>query len=73
MVNTELHCVQLFIRYIRLVTTLLLDTLSCAPVYCQAVCCILRIVEECSEVFNHSIRMLSIPADLASHEFRLRI
>jgi hypothetical protein len=72
MVNTELHCVQLFIRYIRLVTTLMLDKLPCAAVYCHAVCCVLRIVEWCPEVFNQSIWMLSITAVLGSHEFGLR-
>ena len=45
MVNTELHCVQLFIRYIRLVTTLMLDIVPAAAGYCNAVCCVLRIVE----------------------------
>jgi hypothetical protein len=45
MVNIELHCVQLFIRYIRLVTTLMLDKLLRAAVYCHAVRCVLRIVE----------------------------
>jgi hypothetical protein len=45
MVSTELHCVQLFIRYIPLVTTLMLDKLPCAGIYCHAVHCISRIVK----------------------------
>jgi len=45
MVNTELHWVQLFIRYIRLVTTLMVEKLLRAVVYCHAVRCVLRIVE----------------------------
>jgi len=73
MVNTELHCVQLFIRYIHLVTTLLLDKLPCPTVYCHAVRCVLRIVESCFEVFDPSVRILSIRAVLGSHEFGLRI
>ena len=31
------------------------------------------IIESCSEVFDHSVRMLSITAVLGPHEFRLRI
>jgi len=73
MVNTELHCVQLFIRYIRLVTTLMLDKLPRAAVYCHTVRFVLCIVEECSELFDHSVRMLSITAVLGPHEFGLRI
>ena len=45
MVNTELHCVQLIIPYIRLGTTLMLDHLACAALYCHTVRCVLRIVE----------------------------
>ena len=45
MVNTELHCMQLFIRYIHLVTTLMLDELQCAAVYCHTVHCVLDIVK----------------------------
>jgi len=45
MVNTELNCVQLFFRYIRLVTTLKLDKLHCAVVYYHALHCILCIVK----------------------------
>jgi len=37
MVNTKLHCMLLFIRYIRLVRTLMLDNLPCANVYCHMV------------------------------------
>jgi hypothetical protein len=33
----------------------------------------LLIVEECSEVFDHSIRMLSIMEVLGSHEFGLHL
>jgi hypothetical protein len=73
MVNTELHCMKLFIRYRRLVTTLRHEKLPCATVYCDAVRCFLRIVELCSEVFDLSVRMLSIRAVLASDEFGLRI
>ena len=73
MVNTELHCVQLFIRYIRLVTTRMLNKLPRAAVYCHAVRCVFCIVELCSEVFDYSVRMLSITAVLGLHEFGLRI
>jgi len=73
MVNTELHCVQLFFRHIRLVMTLMLVKLPCAVVYCHAVRCILRIVKQCSDVFDPCVRMLSIMAVLGSHEFVLRI
>jgi len=73
MVITELQCVQLFIQYICLVTTLMLDKLPCAAVYCHPVLCVLHIVEWYSEVFDHSVRMLSIMAVLGSHEFGLRI
>ena len=45
MVNTELHCVQLFIRYRHLVMTLILHKLPHAAVYCRTVHGILRIVE----------------------------
>ena len=45
MLNTELHGVQLFIQYIRLVTTPILDTLPCAAVYCHGVRCVLRSAE----------------------------
>jgi len=69
MVNIELHCVQVFIWYIRLVTTHMLDKLPGAAEYCYMVRCILHIVEQFSEVFEHSIRMLSITAVLGSHEF----
>jgi len=73
MVNIELHCVQLFNWYIRLVTTVMLDTLPCAIVYCHAVHCVLGIVKWCSEAFDHSVRMLPITAVLGSHQSRLRI
>jgi len=73
MVNTELHCVQLFIWYIGLHTTSILDTPPRAAVSCHAVCCILCIVEQCSEVLDHSVRMLSISTVLGPHEFGLRI
>jgi hypothetical protein len=33
----------------------------------------LCIVEKCSEVFDHTVRMLSITAVLGPHEFGLRI
>jgi len=45
MVNTELHCVQLFIQYIRLVTTHMLVKLPRATAYCHEVRCIWCIVE----------------------------
>jgi hypothetical protein len=44
MVNSELHCVQLFIQYIRLVTARMLYYPPYAAVYCPAVCCVLHIV-----------------------------
>jgi hypothetical protein len=72
MVNAELHCMQVFIQYICLVMTHMLDKLPCAAVYCHTVCCVLHIVEECSEVFDYSVRMLSITAVFGSHEFWLR-
>jgi hypothetical protein len=65
--------VQLFIRCLRLVATLILDNLLCAAVYCYAVCCVLHNGEESSAVFDHSVRMLSTTAVLGSHEFGLRI
>jgi len=46
-VNTELHWVQLFIQYIRLVTTLMLEKVPRGIVYCHAVryvCVLLNIV-----------------------------
>ena len=39
MVNTELHCVQLFIPYIHHVIILMLDTLPRAVVYFDVVRC----------------------------------
>jgi hypothetical protein len=45
MVNTELHSVQLFIGYIRLVTPLMVDKLQHAAVYCHEVRCLLCIVK----------------------------
>jgi len=51
----------------------MLQKLLRAVVYCHAVRWILRIVEWCSEVFDHSVRMLSIMAGLGCHEFGLRI
>ena len=60
--NRVLHCMQSFILYICLSTTLWLDELPSAAVYCHTVSLVLRIDEECSEVFDPSIRMLSITA-----------
>jgi len=51
----------------------MLDKLPRATVYCHAVRCVFRIVESCSEVFDHRVRMLSITAVLGPHEFGLRI
>jgi len=45
MVNTELYWVQSFIRYISLVTTLMLGKLPCAAVCCHGVRSVLHIVE----------------------------
>jgi len=45
MVNTELHCEQLFIRYICLVMTLRVDKLARDTVYCHVVLRVLCIVE----------------------------
>jgi len=73
MVNTELHCVQLFIRYISLVTTMKIDQLPHAVEYCHALHLVLRIAEKCSEVVDHTVRMLSITADLGSHEIGLHL
>ena len=73
MVNRELHCVQLFIRYIRFVTTLMLEKLPRAVVYCRAVRCLLRIVKYFSEVYDHGVRMVSITAVLRPHQFGLHI
>ena len=73
MVNTKLHCVQLFIQYLHLIATLMLQQLPHAVEYCHAVRCVLRTVVECSEVFDHSVRMRSITAVLGSYEFRLSI
>jgi len=71
--NTELQCLQLFIQYIRLVTTLMLDELPNATVYCPVVRCVMHIIESCSEVCDHSVRMLSITAVLGPNEFGLHI
>jgi hypothetical protein len=73
MVNTGLHCVQLFIQYIRLVVTLIYGKLQSAALYCHAVRCVLWIVEYCSAVYDHRVRMLSITAVLRLNEFELRI
>jgi hypothetical protein len=51
----------------------MLQNLLHAVVYCHAVRCVLRIVEDCSEVFDYSVKMLSIMAVMGSHEFGLRI
>ena len=45
MLDTELHCVQMFIQYIHLVTTLMLPKIPPAAVYCRVVRCVPRIVE----------------------------
>jgi hypothetical protein len=73
MVNTELQCMQLFIQYTCLVTTLVLYNLPRTTVYFCAVRCVMRIVESCSDVFNHGVRMHSITVVLGSYEFELRI
>jgi hypothetical protein len=73
MVNTELHCVQLSIQYMCDVTTLMIDKLLCAVVYYRTVHCLLRIVKQWSEVFDRSVRMLSITVVLGCHGFGLRI
>jgi hypothetical protein len=73
MVNTELHCVKLCIPYVCLVLTTLLEKRLSAIVYCHTVHFVLRIVELCSELFDRSVRMLSIMAVYGSHEYRLPI
>jgi len=73
MVNAELNLVQLFIRYLHLVTTIILSKLPRAVVYSQTVRSVMIVVELCAEVSTHRIRMLSIPAVLWSDEFGLRI
>jgi len=45
------------------------DRHLCAAVYCHAVSCVLRNAKECSKVFDHSIRMLSLMAVSRSNEF----
>jgi len=45
MLNTELHCIKLIIRYIHLLTTLMLDQLLHAVVDCHTVSHVLRIVQ----------------------------
>jgi hypothetical protein len=72
-VNTELDWVQLFIRYICLVTSLILYKLLRAAEYCRVVCCVMHIVELCPEVFDHSGRIHAITADLGLDEYRHRI
>jgi hypothetical protein len=72
-VNTELHCVQLSIRYISIVTTLLIHPLSHGTVYCHVVRWVLLILEQCSEVFDNNVRMLSSKAVLGCHGFGLPI
>jgi len=69
MVNEKLHCMQLFKRYICLVTTRILVRLACATVHCAAVSYVLYIVEECFEVYDHCIRMLYITAVFGPLEF----
>jgi hypothetical protein len=39
----------------------------------HAVHCVLRIVKYCSDIFDHSVRILSITAVLGSHDIVLRI
>jgi len=70
MINTELHYAQLFIWYISYVRPHMLDNLMGAVVYCHAVRCILCILQYCSEVLNHWVRMLSITVVVGSHKFR---
>jgi hypothetical protein len=60
MVNPEIHCVQLIIRYMHLVATLMVHKLLHAVVFHDAVCCVSLIVETCSDVFERSARMASI-------------
>ena len=72
-VDTELHCMQLFFRYIRLVTTRRFHNRPYAVVYCYVVRSVLHIVESCSGVFDNRVRMRSITAVLGSHESRLHI
>jgi hypothetical protein len=50
-----------------------LDKLPGGAVYCHAGHCIVCIVEYRSEVFDHSVRMLSMRAVLGSHEVGIRI
>jgi hypothetical protein len=45
MVNTVLHFFQLIFEYICRVTTVMLDKLTRAVLYCQEVCGVLRIDE----------------------------
>jgi len=73
MVNTELNCMQLFIRYIRLVTTFMLDDLPRAAEHCDTVCYVWCIIEQSSEILDRSVRMCSIMAGLGYHEFGIRI
>jgi len=49
------------------------DNLLSAGEYCQAVRCVLRIVVQCAEVYNHSVRMHSIAEVLVSYEFEVHI
>jgi len=50
MVIAGINCEQLFIQYMILVTTHMLDQLPPAMLCCPAVRCVMRIVEYCSEV-----------------------
>jgi len=73
MENREQYWVQLFIRYIRRLTTVMVDYLPRAVVNCYSVCRVLHIVEKCCAVCDHCIRILTITAILGSHEFGLCI
>jgi hypothetical protein len=73
MVVTELHCVQLIIQYISLGKKLRLDRLPSVAGDCHVVHCVLGVVEVCSEVIDHSVRMRSITVVMGPLEFGLRI
>jgi len=51
----------------------MLDKPLRAVVYCRKVRCVLLIVEQCSEDFDDSIRLLTIMVVLESDEFRRHI
>jgi len=70
---TELHCVQLFMQHIRLGKKHMLHEHLHAIVYFHVVRCVLHFVEWYFDVFDYSIWMPAMTADVGSQEFGLPI